>query len=798
MNMKKLLLQTIRLTLLLTLLSGPALTKCANAMDQEPTAHRLPDPLARSGTIVNATYAVKNLFSSIMETFPDLTIEEALLQSALLGIISEVDVQLHMYGTFTTQPDPKKPGRTMKLFDTDTALNKSARSMFDFLDGKLRPTALASNPFVGLNGIIIAKMMIILKKYGVQGLIDSLERPIPSTKETRGKKRKRTPTEPEELSLLDEWWESYRSSRVKGVFTQKSKFIAKILGNPQKIDSQEDLPFIEILKELAAEALTDPEQAHKQKEKLSKMLMTFLYLKDHKQKATGESEALKEYYTTLLGKPFETEQYTTEELDEIGKALLGKDTTHSISKDVKGIEDTSAYLAHFVAGDVAFLETPSGRYSYSPEKTFAYCAEATVRSIMNSILYNPKTGKLDMAMLPPTIRVNAKFKDFIEKYPDPTVANYYGNSLKEWLDLVSGLDGVIYKKGRGKDAYEISASAGPKNLVALVNYIFGIHADSFETLARAFELKDDNGATVRKVSFTPNQAGFNFEAGLSLDPGFNLEVSYYEKIIIQAAVESEVNSSHASFIIKAKKIIHLLENSTFQKIISEQSNIAKQDLYGIIFKPSTLNIPAPEDFTPLLIAIKEYAQIAKIMLAFGADPNFEAGHFRTPLEEAIFIKNDDLVYDLLNYGAIVTEKALDKACSLENFELVKLLISFCEKQKSTINFNIFSVKGKSLLYTMLITAFTDKTYFSIVRYLIERRTRLLIYPEKNIADHLIMNLIANENLDLLDYLITSATIWPNTVSSNGHSLLFIALETNQFATAELLITGTKHMLKPHS
>jgi|GEM_PF-3439012 len=805
MNMKKIFLQSVHAGFLLTLLSGPALTKCADVMLQEPAAHTLPlqpmdqpsetlhpvvepvvmpsqEPESASSSGIDATYAVKNLLSSIMETFPDLSIQEAFGKSALLGIIAETDVQFRMYGSFAIEPDPNIPGRTMRVFDTNTALNKTARSMFDFLDGKLRPTALASNPFVGLDGNILAKMMLILRKDGVQGLIDALEKPTPSKKKTRGKKGQKAPHELEERSLLDEWWESYRSSGVKGVFTQKSKFVAKILGRRTKDDSQDkedSHPFIELLKEFAAEAVIeagtiDQVQAYKQKEELSKILMTFLYLKDQKEKAIGESHAVKDYYTALLGKYFETEQYTREELEEIEKILLGQDSpTHIMNKDAKGLEDTIVYLAYSKTSNVAFLETPFGNYR-SPEKSFPYCAEATVRSIMNSLLYNPVIGKLDVDMLPPTIPMNAKFQDFIEKYPDPTVENYYGNSLKEWLDLVSGLDGVVYKHEAGKDAYEISASAGPKNLIAVVNHVFGTHADSFETLGTALEVKDDNGAVIRGVSFTPNESGFN------------LKVTDRQELIINAKVASKVDTGHASFAIKTNGID--LENLIFLRTISEISIFSHQNLYEMIFFSSTLDTEINFEFhSPLLIAIIDYPEIAKIMIALGADPNFKAGYIKTPLELAIFKKNDALTYDLLNHGAIVTEKALRYACNSTSLVLVKKLLLLIEEQNVSIDFNTILFNEKSILYTMITTAFTDKTYFSIVRYLIEHGA-VLNDREKSIYI-LMLTLIKNENLDILDYLITNNIIPPNLVSTIGYcfSLLFMAIEASQFSTAELLI-----------
>ena len=669
MNMKKVFLQTVQLGLLLGLLLNPHLSAPSIASPDRS--------IASSG--IDATYAVKNLLSSIGETFPDLTAQEALSRSALLGIISETEVQLHMYGTFKTvpDPDPKRPGRTMRVFNTDTTLNKITRSILDVLDNKLRSTVQASNPFAGINGKVLAKIMLIINTEGVQGLINALEELTPPKKKVRGKKGEEAPAESEELSLLDEWWESYRTSGIKGVFDKKKKFTDKILDNSSKKSSGDDIPFIGLLKHYAAESANDLRQANKQKEDLSKLLMTFLTVKDQKQKATGKSHAIEDYYTALLNKPFESKYYTAEELEQIGKTLLGQDSTHTIGKDAKGVEDTSAYLAHFIAGNVAFLQTPFDKY-ISPEKSFAYCAEATIRSLMNSLLYNPVTRKLDVTMLPLEIQarmketpMGQKFLAFIEKYPDPTAPNYYGNSLKEWLDLVSGLDGVIHKNGEGKDAYEISAGAGPKNLVRALNHIFGTQADSFETFATAMEVKDNNGVVIRKVSFA------------SLETGFNLEVTDHGKTVIQAEIGSQENVNHAKFTLNGEKIIDLLHNDALRAKISELSDDAKQDLYGIIFKPSTLNISGNRgESTPLIEAIQQLNDISliKSMLAFGADPNFQGSNSETPLEAAAaYSENNQIAYELLKNGAHVTEQALRNACASGDLELVQTFIPLLEQ-----------------------------------------------------------------------------------------------------------------------
>ncbi len=609
-----------------------------------------------AGTAIDSTYAVKNLLTSITETYPNLTIQEALSQSALLGIMSEMNVQLHMYGTFTPQPDSKRPGRTMKVFDTTTNLNKITRTMLDVLDDKLRSTVQESNPFCALEGAMIAHIMQALTtgKDGIGDLAKLLQ-------------------DPAFITTWSDDWDAKVNAPTDDP-NQKKKYSLSEFKTKIK-------DFVKLLEALNKEAKTPTEKA-KIVSDLAKVFMTFLSAKDQKQKATGESYAIEEYYTTLLNKPFESDYYTAEELEQIEKTLLGQDSTHTIGKDAKGVEDTSAYLAHFVAGDIAFLQSPSSTYE-GKSKSFSYCSEATVHSIMNSLLYNPETGKLDITMLPLEIQksMGKKFKDFIEKYPDPTVTNYYGNSLKEWLDLVSGLDGVKYKNGEGKDAYEISAGAGPKNLVTVLNHIFGTQSNSFEILATALEVKNEDNTLVRKVSFTPNKSGFD------------IEVTDHGQTVIQAEIGSEVNTSHASFAIKGKKILDLLNNKEFRSHISELSDYSQQDLYEVIFKPSTLNVTGDIGAaTPLIQAIKSSygTPIVKTMLAFGADPNFKGSYSSTPLEVAVFFKGNNkdlLIHELLKSGALVTIQAITDACLVGDVTSVKTFITSLEQNKSPIDFD---------------------------------------------------------------------------------------------------------------
>ncbi len=710
--MKKFFLKSLPIHLLLGVLLTPFFTQCADqphalplqAMDQSS------EPLSPG---IDATYATKNLLSSIMEKFPHLTVPEALSRSALLGIISETEVQLHMYGTFSTKQDPHDAERTIKIFDTDTPLNKVTRAIFDVLDEKLRPTVLGSNPFVGLNGKIIAKMMLILTKDGIQGLINALEKPTPPKKKTRGKNGEEASVKTEELSLLDEWWESYQTSGLKRL-TGQGKFLTKILGN--KKDSEEEAPFIKLLKEFAS----NPTESAHPKEDLAKILMTFLCLKNQSQKTTGESHALKEYYTTLLEREFTEKQYTRDELDAIKKALTEKKSSYEIGRNPKGLEDITSYLAHFSAGDVAFLNMPYGPY-YSATKNFSYCAEATTRSIMNSILYNPKTRFLDRNMLPTAIqeKINPRFLQFIQENSNPAAPDYYGKSLEEWLNLVSGVKGVAYMQGSGEKAYEMDAS--PEDLVTMLNHIFGTKSDSLEAFGKAISVPKEQ----REIVFAPVKGGFHFQ------------IQDNEEVVIDAHIEALFQGPHSSFTLKRSSIVEMLHNSTFRSFIIELSDYAKEDLYGSIFMNKSGEIAS----TPLQEAIKNHwSNLVKSMLACGTDPNFKGSFPRTPLEEAILAHADDAIDALLYYGAHVTDEALSAACKAGNLALVKKFIPILEKSDHSLNYT-------SLLFKV---SESQSPSIPLVEFLISKGANL---NEKNkFGETLILNAIKKGSLILVKYL----------------------------------------------
>jgi ankyrin repeat protein len=666
--MKKLALQTLGFILLT---SSPVLIEGADSLHPQSVPVVSTSEASKPDSAIDATYATKHLLSSIMEKFPDLTVQEALSRSALLGIISETDVKFHMYGTYQEQPDPKRPDRTIKVFNTTTPLNGITRSMFDVLDGRLRATVQPSNPFCALEGKNLAHIMqqLTIGPDGIVNLINLLEN----------------------QAFISNWsddWDATVNPPTKNPDPKKPYSLSEF---KKKVKD-----FVKLLETVHKEAKTPADKA-KIVNDLAKIFMTFLALKDQNQKVTGKSYAIEEYYTTLLGKPFESDYYTSSDLERMEGTLLNT-TPFSFLRDPKKLEKSVAYLNHFAAGNTSFLQTPFARYtSHDKTYSYSYCVEAAIRSIMNSILYNPETGKLDIHMLPLALQnhMNPKFKAFIEKYPDPTVPNYYGNSLVEWLDLVTGLEGVVYKNGEGSTAYEISAAAGPSNLVAVLNNIFGTKADSFEGLGAVLEKNASDGTPLREVSFTP-QAG-----------DFELKVSDHGTPVIKAIIESEEGRSHAVFALKkGTNLLDLLDNNHFRSSMATLSEYSHQDLYGIIFNPTTLNVAGDRDWgilPPLIEGIRSYGSaIVKSMLTYGADPNFKGTSSHTPLEVAADSLQDiSIIEELLTYKAVVTPRALTIASAEGYIEAVKTFIPLLEHNQTPIDYNYLIIQNLTSRHSSL-------------------------------------------------------------------------------------------------
>lgn len=120
---------------------------------------------------------------------------------------------------------------------------------------------------------------------------------------------------------------------------------------------------------------------------------------------------------------------------------------------------------------------------YKGVERIPICFEQSLWGLINMLLYNPSTQRLDLAVLPADITVNANFEKFIQMYNNPSELNYYQNAKNDFMDLVFAVKGVEYVR----DGFEIKSN--PQNILVLMNYLFGLDVRTFEELAMRLSSK---------------------------------------------------------------------------------------------------------------------------------------------------------------------------------------------------------------------------------------------------------------------------------------------------------------------
>jgi hypothetical protein len=302
--------------------------------------------------------------------------------------------------------------------------------------------------------------------------------------------------------------------------------------------------------------------------------MKFLSLKDEKEGLSNQSYSLEAYFA-MLGVPFTKTYYTTADKERLKKQyLLENHDSYAGLKNPKGLEDFCFYLSSCVQGNFMFLKPsystffpdqindPTNRFN---GQWFNACVESAVRTLVNCILYDNTTQTLNVDVLPKTISMNPVFKNFFREHNDPKNLLYYDTTLKDWLFLVSGVPGVVYKNDAPQGPYEISAAVGLKNALALVNYIFQTSADSFEELGLI--LSDDQKTII-----------------FSKEPEGEKIVINSSSFFLKGTLLMEDGTSHADFDIKAEGVFELLENNYFLKLTTTLSDYWQQDLYALALK----------------------------------------------------------------------------------------------------------------------------------------------------------------------------------------------------------------------
>jgi ankyrin repeat protein len=695
--------KTIPLWLLLGLLLNPAQNWCSTL--QGPTAPALLplQTMDQSSEPIIKGYALKGMLKSIMDLNPGISIQEALLQSPLLAEMSR-DWVLETYGKFTVAPDttPGKEGRLITTFvDPETPLNQITRTLFNVTDGTLRPTEQPSNPFLGLNAQAIASMGKILHSEGIESLIKTLQTHCEVEQKfvkTKGKGRPQpastspTPTD----DMVKQWYETYRANTKTGKLGDFGRF--------KKVIREQ---FIPPIKALDAQAIT-PEDKAKNIENLSKLFMTFLFLKDQREGATNPGYNIPTYFKALGSDNFTGEHYTRAELEELNKLFKGEPSKASL-QGIEGIEATAFYLEEKIYGGVQALQSPYFPFKSTAltdptnrfdGKEFTDCNESAIRSILNVATYDPVTGTLNPELLPPTM--NPLLKTFLEDHNDPSASNYYQETTKDWLPLVSGIKGVHYLQDAPQGKFEVDG--GPKNLLAILNHLLGTSADSFESLGEIWSSKNKDG---RKISFARSPVGYL------------MQVTNKTGTSAQGTLLSQEGVEHGAFLIQNGGLYDLLARKDFVPVVQEMNKSLEGtgDLFRICFTDKTLHATRTQDLLPpLAFAVqKGLLDVLKIMLHYETQPVNYQGLLNIAIRCSASIKT--IIYLLTRVEHPPYEKLVIIAASTGNMEAVKLFLPQIPNPKynELLKYAAASTSGNMRLVEFLLTHVSHPDYADLLR-----------------------------------------------------------------------------------
>lgn len=73
------------------------------------------------------------------------------------------------------------------------------------------------------------------------------------------------------------------------------------------------------------------------------------------------------------------------------------------------------------------------------------CAEQSIWGFVNLVLYNPATEKLDLSMLPKTVTMTSDLRSFVENHSNILMPNYFTSLKNKWKRMVDEVPGIDYQ-----------------------------------------------------------------------------------------------------------------------------------------------------------------------------------------------------------------------------------------------------------------------------------------------------------------------------------------------------------------
>lgn len=414
------------------------------------------------------------------------------------------------------------------------------------------------------------------------------------------------------------------------------------------------------------------------------------------------------------------ERFNQETLHEAEWVMSPHNIFYENTKEQKTEKLAFLALESTRKGISKLLQVPFQHANYK-NKSIPPCTEVALRTFINTLLIDSKTGILSFDQLPNNIIVNPEFKAFITKHKDPTVQNYYTNTKDEWMNFVSNKPHIGYLKGNTE------MNSKMDNSLALLNYCFGTQAATLAEFGKNLSTKnkeiiiDDKNekyGTYNTQIKTLNQT-FNGTWRFSEEHvSYKLEGAGSIKLDLFNLIElSEIKKNGISFLeiipqSKQKSIFEASDYSifcdpswSFDRLEKICKKLLKVDLGTFLYEDESnfLHMAARHDRhdlveplidsgvaleqknhmgrTPLIAAVYYgNKRVTEALAKLGADLNVRDARGNTPLLIAIERKNIPIIEILLEQGADVNKKNNPLQDHGLAVQLIGRLIAYLDKK----------------------------------------------------------------------------------------------------------------------
>lgn len=271
------------------------------------------------------------------------------------------------------------------------------------------------------------------------------------------------------------------------------------------------------------------------------------------------------------------------------------------------------------------------------------CAEKSLWAIVNLLLYNPDTGKVELSVLPSSVQntCNPRFAAFLRDYPTPSIPGYYEKAHKEFLSMVEDLPFIKYEvEGKGAPVYPSAVEIGK-----LLQYFFGTYSSTCKEIcaelqeansARTLECIQDTNEVVKFLVTYKDDAKKNLSGTLQCNPKhaffvFDTKETFSVRDLTHlAALERREGHTAGTYVKVVPGYIHRLHNWEMA---------SPDDLVKIIEKYS-LTLSDLEELSPGLgfyqdglvhtIVSKENVQLLHFLLKMGCKTSLKNSGGYTP------------------------------------------------------------------------------------------------------------------------------------------------------------------------